>query len=67
MSTQHQIGTPEIPIYLCEKCESILKDPEFAMRLLRGHLSMKLRGTASEEQLEQLIEQGLQALQQFKV
>lgn len=36
------------------------------MRLLRGHLSMKLRGTASEEQLEQLIEQGLQALQQFR-
>lgn len=67
LPTQRQVGTTEIPVYLCEKCESLLKNPESAMRLLRGHLSMKLRGTATEEQLEQLIEKGIEALQQFGI
>ena len=65
LTTGRQVGTPEIPVYLCEKCELLLKDPEFAMRLIRGHLSMKLRGTASEEELEKLISSGIEALQQF--
>ena len=66
MQTDHQVGTSEIPVYLCEKCELLLKDPEFAMRLIRGHLSMKLRGTNSEEELEKLINNGIEALQNFK-
>lgn len=66
MPTGRQIGTKEIQVFLCEKCELLLKDPDCAMRLLRGHLSMKLRGTDSEEALTELIENGLQELKKLK-
>ena len=67
LPTNNQVGTSEIHVYMCEKCELLLKDPELAMRLIRGHLSMKLRGTASSEALEKLIDDGIKALQNFKI
>lgn len=40
----------------CDKCLVILRDPKYGIRLLRGALYSKLRGTMSEQSIRRNIE-----------
>ncbi len=47
---------------VCAQCQVLLRNPEDGLRLIRGHLCMKLRGTGDQAQLKALVDAGLQLL-----
>jgi len=40
------------PSHVCRGCWRILQDPKTALPFLRGHLTLQLRGTVPEHELE---------------
>lgn len=47
--------TPESGTLVCDGCWKLLKDPKTALPFLRGHLSMKLKGTIPQKNLDDIL------------
>ena len=45
----------ESDVYVCDSCWKLLKNPKTALPLIRGHLTMKLKGRISPEQLNRML------------
>jgi hypothetical protein len=42
-------------IYVCDGCWLLLKDPKTALPLIRGHLTMSLRGSIPQTTLDRML------------
>ena len=57
----------EKQVYVCESCWKLLKDPKTALPLLRGHITMQLRGTVSSPNLDQWINDYMAIIANWKL
>ena len=48
---KNRLDDGEEPSFVCSSCWAILKNPTTALPFIRGHLTLQLRGTVSEEEL----------------
>ena len=62
------IGPPETDqeIYVCQSCIKLLKNPITALPLIRGNLTMKLRGTIPEEVLNRMLQSFMEKISKFE-
>ncbi len=51
--------------FLCGKCLNLLRNPLTALPLIRGNLTMKLRGTMSEKKLNDTLNSFMEKLSKF--
>jgi len=56
----------EEDVHVCEGCWDLLKDPATALPLIRGDLSISLRGTAPEAQLGRALNNFMERLSKFR-
>lgn len=56
----------EKPAFVCENCWKLLKDPRTALPLIRGNVSMNLRGTMPEKQLAEMANKFLDEIRTWK-
>lgn len=42
-------------VYVCDGCWKLLKDPKTALPLLRGHLTMQLKGKMVPDRLDKIL------------
>lgn len=58
-------GAPAVSeeAHVCASCFRLLKDPVLGLRLLRGHMTMRLRGTGPEPRVRRTVEA---AMRQFE-
>lgn len=61
--------TPEkdgIEAFVCSKCVKLLKDPVTALPLIRGNLTMKLRGEIPADKLSEMVNRLMVELSKFR-
>lgn len=55
-----QEGTQRVPTdpqsVVCEKCWKLLQNPATALPLIRGHVTMSLRGKVHPDRLEEMVQ-----------
>jgi hypothetical protein len=51
---------------VCSSCWDLLKEPSTALPLIRGHLTLTLRGTMPEEELKRRIDAFMQMIAGWK-
>ncbi len=56
----------ELEVFLCGACKKLLANPATALPLIRGHLTLKLRGTIREETLKKWIDDYMNLLSSLK-
>lgn len=54
------------PSYVCTACWAILRDPRTALPFLRGHLTLQLRGTVPEGELEERLNAFMKGISGWK-
>ncbi len=52
--------------HVCDKCWKLLQDPVTALPLLRGHLTLQLRGTMSPDKLEKALNAYMEMISKWK-
>lgn len=62
------LGPPDVAqeVYVCSPCIRLLKNPVTALPLIRGNLTMKLRGTISEAKLDEMLQSFMETVSKFK-
>ena len=60
-------GPPETekPTFLCTQCLRLLRNKATALPLIRGNLSMKLRGKIPEDRLKEMLDAYMSKLSEF--
>jgi len=53
-------------VYICDACWKLLQEPTTAMALIRGHLTMELRGKMPEEDLKKHIDKFMEMVSTWK-
>ena len=53
-------------IYVCDMHWNLLKDPKTAIPLIRGHLSLELRGTDNKDYLEKKVDKFVDFISEWK-
>ena len=53
-------------VYVCGYCWKLLQNPVTALPLIRGHLTLNLRGFAPKEQLDRILNQYMEMLSHWK-
>jgi hypothetical protein len=53
-------------LHVCDQCWKLLQSPATALPLIRGDLSISLRGTMSEERLKRTIDSFMERLSSMK-
>jgi hypothetical protein len=61
--TDLAIETDSGPVPVCGKCAALLSSPRTGPRLIRGHLTMRLRGTMRPEALEGMLARAMPVLE----
>jgi hypothetical protein len=64
--TDRTVDTDSGSVPVCGKCASLLSSPRTGPRLIRGHLTMRLRGTVRPERLEELLTKGMPVLESMR-
>lgn len=59
-------GGLETDVRVCDRCWKQLKDPRTALPMLRGHLSLTLRGKGDQKVLDQTIQDFMGVVQDFR-
>lgn len=54
------------PIYVCETCWKMLKEQKTALPLIRGNLSLRLRGKISKEAFKEMADRFFQEISTWK-
>lgn len=64
----HANETPEVSrdVFICDKCWRLLKNPQTALPLLRGHLTLTQRNQMSPKQLEARMNQFMEIISKWK-
>lgn len=64
--TERLIETDSGPVPVCAKCSALLSSPRTGPRLIRGHMSLRLRGTMRPERLEEIFARGMPVLESMR-
>lgn len=49
-------------VYVCTMCQKLLSTPSTALRLMRGHMTLRLRGTMPSIRLKRLVDAFIEQL-----
>lgn len=62
------IGPPEYEyeVYVCVQCMKLLKNPVTALPLIRGNITLKLRGEVNEAKFTEMLESYMGMLSKFR-
>ena len=61
-----QIMGIEEDTYVCETCWKLMQNPRTALPLIRGHLTLSLRGTIPPKQLDKMINNFMEKISAWK-
>lgn len=64
--TERQIEIEGGSVPVCPKCNVLLSSPRTGPRLIRGHMSMRLRGHMNHFQLARLLDTAMPVLESMK-
>lgn len=54
------------PLYVCDRCFALLKNPATALALIRGDASLELRGVVPEPQAKRMVDLLIAGLQRLR-
>lgn len=64
--TERSVETDSGPVPVCQKCAALLSSPRTGPRLIRGHLTIRLRGTVKPERLEEFLGKAMPVLESMR-
>ena len=59
-------GEPHPELHVCKGCWSLLKNPSTALPLLRGHLTLELRGKLGAHELKEMLESWMKVVSSWR-
>lgn len=66
LRVEKQEGLDE-DVYVCDDCWRLLKDPKTALPLMRGHLTMKLKGKMPPSALSRTVNKYMDLISAWKL
>lgn len=64
--TDRAVETDSGPVAVCAKCTALLSSPRTGPRLIRGHMTIRLRGSLRPERLEELLTKAMPVLESMR-
>lgn len=61
--TERTVETDSGPVAVCAKCTALLSSPRTGPRLIRGHLTIRLRGSLRPDRLEEMLGKAMPVLE----